>query len=377
MSAGFGYVDHLVIGGGPAGAMAALRLREAGRQVTIIEKERAAHHKVCGEFLSHEAVGYLHSAGISALELGAACIDYVRLSAGEKMAEARLPFRALSLSRHVLDEALLERAADCGCAVRRGITVDRLTAHDGAWTATPSQGLPITARSVFLATGKHDLRGRGRGHGVQGDLVGFKLHWRLGPAQTRELRGWMELFLFSSGYGGLSLVETEAANLCLVVRRKELRRIGSWQRILTAIVDENRRLRHLLEGARPLWPRPLATSAIPYGYLAERSCGLWRVGDQAAVIPSFTGDGMSIALHSANLAAQMAAAGDSADAYLHTLRAQLRHRVSLATWISRMIVTDTGRKLALLGVSLFPGTIGWVAASTRIPARARLLDRAC
>lgn len=377
MSAALGHVDHLVVGGGPAGAMAALRLREAGRQVTLIEKERAAHHKVCGEFLSHEAVTYLRSAGIAALDLGAASIDFVRLSAGRKTAEAKLPFRAVSLSRHVLDEALLQRAADRGCEVMRGATVDRLTANGGSWTAILSGGRAIAAQTVFLATGKHDLRGLGRGSGVQSDLIGFKLHWRLAPAQTRELRDWMELFLFPSGYGGLSLVETEAANLCLVVRRRELRRIGSWQDLLAAAVNENRRLRHLLQDARELWPRTLAISAIPYGYLAEQSSGLWRVGDQAAVIPSFTGDGMSIALHSANLAAQMAVAGDSVDAYQRTLRAQLQHRISLATWISRMIVTNAGRNLALQGVSLFPGTIGWIAASTRIPAKALLLHQAC
>ena len=44
--------DHLVIGGGLAGSMVALRLAAAGREVTLLERERTAHHKVCGEFLS-------------------------------------------------------------------------------------------------------------------------------------------------------------------------------------------------------------------------------------------------------------------------------------------------------------------------------------
>ena len=57
-------VENLVIGGGPAGAMAAMRLAEAGRSVTLIEKEHGPHDKVCGEFLSREAVAYLHQAGM-------------------------------------------------------------------------------------------------------------------------------------------------------------------------------------------------------------------------------------------------------------------------------------------------------------------------
>jgi flavin-dependent dehydrogenase len=52
-------VDHLVIGGGPAGSMVAMRLAEAGREVLLLEKGRTAHDKVCGEFLSREAVQYL------------------------------------------------------------------------------------------------------------------------------------------------------------------------------------------------------------------------------------------------------------------------------------------------------------------------------
>jgi len=75
-------VDNLIIGGGPAGSMLAIRLADAGRRVTLLEKETAAHHKVCGEFLSREAVGYLEQAGVSLRELGATEIDSLQLSSG-------------------------------------------------------------------------------------------------------------------------------------------------------------------------------------------------------------------------------------------------------------------------------------------------------
>jgi len=52
-------IENLVIGGGPAGSMLALRLAGSGREVRLLEKEREPHHKVCGEFLSAEAVEYL------------------------------------------------------------------------------------------------------------------------------------------------------------------------------------------------------------------------------------------------------------------------------------------------------------------------------
>ena len=44
--------DAIVIGGGPAGATAALLLSRAGWSVTVIEKDVYPRGKVCGEFIS-------------------------------------------------------------------------------------------------------------------------------------------------------------------------------------------------------------------------------------------------------------------------------------------------------------------------------------
>jgi flavin-dependent dehydrogenase len=362
--------DHLVIGGGPAGAMTAIRLAAAGRRVTLLEKERGPHHKVCGEFLSREAVEYLRQAGVSAQGLGAAPIHSVRISSGDHAAEAALPFSALSLSRRVLDEAMLRRAEDQGCNVVRGAGVERLVPDGDEWIAALGDGTSIRARAVFLATGKHDLHGWKRGLGRQSDLVGFKEHWRLAAARVEHLRERMELFLFPGGYGGLSLVEGDSANLCFVVRRVRLRALGGWHSLLGELLKSNRRLRGCLEGSQALWRRPLAISPIPYGYFAGETHGAWCVGDQACVIPSFTGDGISIALHSASLAAEMFLAGRSAAEYHRTLRSQLGRGMALSTALSRAMVSAWSQPLAVPMLRLFPQAMRWIAASTRIPAGA-------
>lgn len=366
-------VDHLVIGGGPAGAMAAIRLAEAGREVLLLEKESGPHHKVCGEFLSREAIGYLHSISVFPARLGAASIRSVRLSSGSRSAEAALPFHALSLSRRRLDAELLMRAAAAGCQVRQGTAVERLLHQGSGWFVHLAKGECISARTVFLACGKHDLHGWSRARGAHHDLVGFKGHWRLQPAQHAAMRECIELFLFSGGYGGISILEEETANLCLVVRRSMLRQIGGWTALLAAILAENRRLRQLLSGAQPLHSRPLAISPIPYGYLAAGSGRLWRIGDQAAVIPSFTGDGISIALHSGALAAHTYLSGGNPDDFLRRLRGQLRKPMRLAILLSRVIVAAPGRIAAPAALALAPEIMRWIAAGTRIPAAA-LLD---
>jgi flavin-dependent dehydrogenase len=368
--------DHLVIGGGLAGSMTALRLTSAGREVALLERERAAHHKVCGEFLSREAVDCLAAAGVNPIELGAESIRSVRLTSKRRVIKTALPFAALSLSRCVLDEALLTRAAQAGCMVERGAFVESLEKRDGLWHAELRGGECWSAPTVFLANGKHDLRGLERAPGPHGDMVGFKLHWRLAPLQTAAMRGYMELYLFPGGYGGLSLVEGGVANFCLVVRRVALRKIGGWPELLAAIQHENPHVAERLRGASPLWERPLAISSIPYGYLAERPNGLWSVGDQAAVIPSFTGDGMSIALHSAMLAAQMHLGGANADEYHRALHAHLSRGIRLATALSRAMVTGAGRALTPVGLAIFPSAMRWIANSTRIPERALVQTRA-
>jgi flavin-dependent dehydrogenase len=371
-------VDNLVIGGGLAGSMVAIRLAAAGRSVTLLEKERTPHHKVCGEFLSREAIGYLHQVGVDPIALGASTIRSVRLSSKGREFESPLPFTALSLSRFTLDEALLARAQQSGCTVRRGVFVDGLSSDNGLWFARlrdsdPCDQQSFRAQNVFLSTGKHDLRGWSRAPAGQNDLVAFKLHWQLQPAQTQALRDIMELFLFPGGYGGLSLVEGDGSNLCLVVRRGRLRAVGGWPALLAAILLDNPLLRRRLQGAVPLWPRPMALSSIPYGHLSSHDTGgLWRLGDQAAVIPSFAGDGMSIALHSAALAAETYLAGGNPELFSRSLYRQLRPGMSLAVIIARVLLSPAGRTLAPGALSFFPSALSWIASRTRVPGEARL-----
>jgi flavin-dependent dehydrogenase len=368
-------VEHLVIGGGLAGSMAAMRLAATGREVVLLEKEREAHHKVCGEFLSREAIHYLRQAEIEPLHLGAHAIQRVRLHSGNKTVEARLPFTALSLSRRILDETLLAKAQEAGCEVRRSAFVDKLEAIGDGWSVRLRGGESIRTKRVFLATGKHDVKAWERGRATQPDLVGFKMHWKLAQAQSEILRGVMELFLFRGGYGGLSMIEDRTANLCLVVRRRTLRVLGGWTELLQSIRHEVPALGDRLHNATTSWQKPLAISPIPYGHLGGPADGVWRVGDQVAVIPSFTGDGMSIALHSAILATDMYLNGDGADDYVRRLTDQLRSGMRFATGLSRTMVTPAARTLAPFLLSLMPSAMGRIAISTRIPDRALLTTR--
>jgi flavin-dependent dehydrogenase len=363
-------VEHLVIGGGLAGSMAGLRLAEAGREVLLLERERGPRPKVCGEFLSAEAVEYLRAAGVDPLRYGAQAVRGLRFSGGARVIETELPFSALSLSRTILDELLLRCAESSGCAVARGAAVERLTRADGEWQAATDDGAMVRAAHVVLASGKHDVRGWARAGGAQNDLIGFKMHWRLSPEQARELAGCIELHQFSGGYGGLVAVEGGAANLSLVVRRRLFQQLGSWPALLVHMRARNELLAARLAGAQPAWERPMAVSSIPYGYLARSSDGAWRVGDQVAVIPSFTGDGMAIAMHSACMAVERMSEGRSVVEYQRELAAQLRGGMRIATALSRLMASGIAGFVAPAAMAVLPYLLEPVARATRIPSSA-------
>lgn len=363
--------EALIVGGGPAGAALGIALARRGRAVTLLEQCATAHDKVCGEFLSHEAVGYLESLGLSPRSLGAVVIHAVRLHGRRVIAKCELPFPALSLTRRALDEALLALAADEGVTVHRGKRVEALTRASNGWQARVSGGVVHGGRTAFLATGKHDVNGYRRPAGRQNNLVGFKMYFRLADVQTQSLNGWVELFLFRGGYAGLQMVEGGQANLCLVVTREQLARCnGTWGALLEHLREASRPLAERLEGAAPLLAKPLAISSIPYGLLPwNAQDGLWRLGDQAAVIPSFSGDGMSMALHSGLLAAEMYERGRSAAEFALAMRMQFQNSVRLATAISRVMVQAP---MAAQVARLWPGLLGRIAARTRVPAASLL-----
>ena len=55
--------DAVVVGAGPAGSAAAAVLAEHGRSVLLLEKDVFPRHKVCGEFLSADALPSLDRIG--------------------------------------------------------------------------------------------------------------------------------------------------------------------------------------------------------------------------------------------------------------------------------------------------------------------------
>lgn len=356
--------DALIVGGGLAGSAAAILLARAGRSVHLIERETAPHHTACGEFLSIEACEHLVALGLDPVDLGASRIDTIEVAANDRLATAPLPFTARGLSRFRLDEALIERAASAGARVERGVRVTGIE-HGGARTAS---GLAQGA-NLLLATGKHRVPGSEpvRPPGTD-PYLGFKMHYRLSSAASEMLDGRIRLILFDGGYAGVQMIEDGRTNLSLVIRKQELaRRGGTWEAVRRMLAA----LPHcgpLLSDAEPLLSRPVAVANLPYGNRVRQSAdeAFFRLGDQAGMTASLTGDGMAAALRSAFIAAQCITEGAEARDYRARHQRVIGHQVRRAMVLQSMQESTILRAAAMATMRVWPGLLTHAALATRL-----------
>jgi flavin-dependent dehydrogenase len=364
--------EILIVGGGVAGCAAGITLARAGRSVTLLEREPSPRHKVCGEFLSGEALEDLHAIGIDVASLGAVPIDFVRLAAARRAAEAPLPFPAASLTRKALDTALIATAIDAGVRVECGRSVQSLVqTPENLWQATLGDGTTREAATAFLSTGKHDLRGHTRPEDPA-RWVAFKMYYRLASAQAAQLERASELMLYPGGYGGIQPVQDGIANLCCVVQQKYIAPLGyRWENFLAKMQQDCPHLAMRLAGAEPLLAKPIAITHIPYGFLRRTTEeGLYCIGDQGAVIPSFTGDGISIALHTARSAVSAYLAGQSAPVFQAKLRSALMAQMRLAELAADGLNNSVARAVLPFCLRVWPGVMRVTARLTRIAQQA-------
>jgi len=126
-----------------------------------------------------------------------------------------------------------------------------------------------------------------------GSLVGLKMHLRLAPAARRALEGRVELCFLDGSYIGLELIENGIANLCFVLPRATVARLGSgWPPPASHFGSALPSLAERLAGAEPLWTADGRGLSDRRASSSGTRTAIYRVGDRLAHIPPFTGDGL-------------------------------------------------------------------------------------
>jgi flavin-dependent dehydrogenase len=305
--------DIAILGGGLAGSSLAAALSRAGWRVVVIERRRLPQHKVCGEFLSPESQGILRHLRLydTVAALRPAPMERALLTAPTGISlGVELPGTAWGVSRYALDAALLGAAAATGADVRTGTTALDVTPHAEGYAVAIRQGQQhetLHARAAIGACGRHPptaLRSAAEEESArqQPRHIGIKCHYRGIHMPPR-----VELYLFPGGYVGVNPVEDGRVNVCLLATYQAFTAAGGTvAALLSAIRHWNPALQRRLEGGQIIPDSQATVAAVNTARPMIPWDGIARLGDSATMIPPLCGDGMAMALRSAEICAPLA-----------------------------------------------------------------------
>jgi menaquinone-9 beta-reductase len=294
-------LDALIIGGGPAGASAALLLARAGRSVAVIEKSAFPRRKVCGEYIAAPAASFLRSLGVDLDRQ----MRRIALWAGERVIEAPLPAPyASTLAREHLDTQLLELAARAGAVVLQPVKALSLTRTDAGFICATSAS-PVEAKTVIAAHGSWEPgplpTQERRAVPRPADLLAFKAHFRNAALSNDAIA----LAPFPGGYGGVLMLGDGRATYACCLRRdalEGLRRPGlsAGESVFRHALQASAGLREAFAGARRdgAW---LASGPLRAGVRAPYRDGIFAVGNAAGEVHPVVGQGIGLAIQSAQL----------------------------------------------------------------------------
>lgn len=347
----------VVVGGGPAGAAAAITLARAGMGVLVVDKARFPRDKCCGDGLTADALRQLESLGLrpdSVPDWQPVHEVFVRSPVGRTVSFP-LPddgLYAVVAPRAELDAALLDVARAAGVKVADGhaLTGARTVAGgleldvDGLGTvATPyAIGADGAWSPLRKALGANEP-------GYLGDWHAFRQYFSgVGPAGA-DLWIWFEPDLLP-GYAWSFPLPGGRANVGFGIRRdagipvREMK--DMWPDLLARPA-----LRDVLgpgatpEGVHKAWPIPARVDKVPLTAGGGRAL---FVGDAACATDPMTGEGIAQALLTGRKAAEaVLAGGDVASAYQRAVEHELFADHRLARLLSRALSHRKGVRIAL------------------------------
>ena len=292
--------DVAIIGGGLAGLTSALHLSKCNKRVLLIEKNEYPKHKVCGEYISNEVLPYLNSLGIDPVKEGAKEIDQLELSTVKsKTIRGELPLGGFGMSRYFLDELLAKKALENNVVIHQD-TVEKISFEDHHFLIYTKKNQMYTGRVAIGAFGKRsnlDVQMNRKFIQRKSPYLAAKTHVKgVFPDNLVALHN------FKGGYCGVSKVETNAINVCYIVNFSSFKKYKNIEDFQKQVVLKNDHLRKIVTHTSPIFEKPLTISQISFKTKKPVEDHILMCGDTAGMIHPLCGNGMGMAIRSAQIA---------------------------------------------------------------------------
>ena len=291
-------VDVAIVGAGPAGSTLAALLARRGLSVMLIDRDAFPRDKLCGEFLSYDALPIAEALGVDLSD--AARIERCRVVSRGRTYEFEFPHAARGISRLALDDRLRRRAIASGAqtvtAASTEIAGDRVVTDGGT----------IRAAVVAGAWGRWSRFDQQLGRAFVADKshrnFGFKRHYR--SEQQVSSEQVIELYSFARGYLGVAAIEGGLTNICGLVHASRLEgHKGRWDAFVDTIRGEEPALDSMFARCAPAQESFLSSEPVIFRARSAVEGGIFMIGDASGIIDPLTGNGMAMAMQSALLAA--------------------------------------------------------------------------
>lgn len=327
-----------IIGGGLAGLTLGIGLRQREVPVTIHESGDYPRHRVCGEFISGRGQTVLDRLGLLADFKNAGAI-YARtalfISGGAKSPVRELAAPALCLSRYKMDALLAAKFQELGGDLRVRSRWDRDT-------DTLKRGhRALDNEGVISASGRRlqPTEAETRWFGVKAHVTG---------ARAVTLEADLEMHLSPDGYVGVNRINDGQVNVCGLFRARPGKDRPESK------IEWLRNGSSLQERLRDAHFEPESFCSVAGIQLKPRRAaaqGECSIGDALTMTPPVTGNGMSMAFESAEMALGLLAAYSRGEIdWIETKRqiagrcdSAFSRRLAWARVLQWMMVTPTVR----------------------------------
>jgi flavin-dependent dehydrogenase len=353
-------IDVLIVGGGLAGLTSAIHLSRAGKQVLLIEKNSYPQHKVCGEYLSKEVLPYLNWLGANLDALRPADINKLQITTvSGQSCSTTLPLGGVGISRFALDEYLYQHAIDSGCTVIQDTVIEVSFKGNGFTVRTPNE--EYAAQLVLGAYGKRSALDQKLARGFiqnRSPWLAVKAHYT--GSFPDDL---VALHNFKGGYCGISKVEGNLINICYLADYASFKSYKNIEVYQQQVLFKNTHIKEVMENSSMHFDEPMSISQVSFEKKEKVKDHILMIGDTAGLIHPLCGNGMGMAIHSAQICCTLVLSyldghisgrEKLEQAYQEHWKNEFKQRVWMGRNLASILRTERYADLVMKGLVRFP-----------------------